>query len=228
MLVLVGVAERSASTGATRVADQAGTTAATTVTTTPTSSAATTVRGSTAAAVVGTSRPIAPSRARIPVARPTPPSRPMVADTRPIAAASTTMPPSTWRRVAPTERSSATSRRRWATSTLKVFQMTKEPTNTETAAKTSRMFVNMPRPSRTAAELSSASSRPVSASDPAGRTAAMSSAAPPRSRRPRRPPRPGRPGRSCRAASGRCSSRTPPSWRRPGCRSRRSPRPRRR
>ena len=99
----------------------------------------------------------------------------VVADTRPIAAASTTMPPSTWRRVAPTERSSATSRRRWATRTLKVFQMTKEPTNTETAAKTSRMFVNMPRPSRTAAELSSASSRPVSASDPAGRTAAMSS-----------------------------------------------------
>ena len=64
--------------------------------------------------------------------------------------ASTRTPASTCRRVAPTARSSATSRRRWATSTLKVFQMTKEPTSTETPANTSSTVVKMPIASRTA------------------------------------------------------------------------------
>ena len=171
----MGVASRRASTGATRVAPYAGATAATTVTTTPTSTAATTVRGSTAADVVGTSMPTAASSSRMPTARPTPASRPSADDTIPTTSASKTIPPSTWRRVAPTARSSAVSRRRWATRTLKVFQMTNEPTSRETAAKTSRMLVKMPRPSRIAAELWSATSAPVSASTPSGSRWAIAS-----------------------------------------------------
>ena len=110
----------------------------------------------------------------MPEASPIPAKRPSTADTRPMTSASRTMPPSTCRRVAPTARSSATSRRRCATSTLKVFQMTKEPTRRETPANTSRMFVNSLSPSRTAADPSSASCLPVSASAPSGSTRATS------------------------------------------------------
>ena len=110
------------------------------------------MRGSTAADVVGTSMPTAASSPRIPTASPTPSSSPSPADTRPTTNASKTIPPSTWRRVAPTARSSAVSRRRCATSTLKVFQMTNDPTSSETAANTSRILVKMPSPSRIAAD----------------------------------------------------------------------------
>ena len=89
---------------------------------------------------------------------------------QPIIPASMRTPASTCRRVAPTARSSATSRRRWATSTLKVFQMTKEPTTTETPAKTSSTVVKMPSESRTASVPSAATCSPVRASTPSGST----------------------------------------------------------
>ena len=136
--------------GATRVAAQAGAMAATMVTSSPTPRATTTVRGSTAGEVVGISTPISSSSERMRAARPTPSSSPIPPATRPMTAASTRIPPRTWRRVAPTARSSATSRRRWATSTLNVFQMTKEPTRTETPAKTSMIVVKIPIESCTA------------------------------------------------------------------------------
>jgi hypothetical protein len=169
----VGVDSRSASIGATRVPVRAGMTAATSVTPTPTTSAATTVRGATTAVVLGTSTPTACSSRRMPAARPTPAPMPRAAETRPRTRASVTTPVTTWRRVAPTARNRATSRRRCASTTLKVFQMTNDPTRSDTAANASRTLVKMPRPSRTALDDSSDTWAEVTASTPEGTAAAM-------------------------------------------------------
>ena len=149
--------------------------AATRVTRTPTSKAATIVRVSMAGEVVGISTPISFNRERIPAARPTPNNRPRPAENVPMSVASSRTPPSTCRRVAPTARSRATSRRRCATRTLKVFQMTKEPTSTEMPANTSSTVVKTPMASRTAAEPSAATWSPVSAWMSSGRIAAIRS-----------------------------------------------------
>ena len=106
---------RSAAIGAIRVARRAGTTLATTVTTTPTSSDTTIVRVAMTEAVAGRSAPIALNRARRRGHEPRPPSSPRIEASRPITSASSTTERSTWRRVAPSIRSSASSRVRWAT-----------------------------------------------------------------------------------------------------------------
>jgi hypothetical protein len=157
------------------VAAKAGAMAATMVTSSPTAMETTTVRTSMAGAVVGTSMPVTLSSDRIPAARPTPRSNPSPPETSPISPASVRTPVSTCLRVAPTARSNPTSRRRCATRTLKVFQMTKDPTSSETPANTSSTVVKMPIESRTAALPSSATWRPVSTSTFSGRTPAMRS-----------------------------------------------------
>ena len=159
--------------GATRVAAHAGSAAATVVTTSPTTNPTTTVRGSIAADVLGTSIPTRPRRERMATASPTPTTMPAAPDTSPMHAASARTPPRICRRVAPTARSNATSRRRCATSTLNVFQMTNEPTKSATPANTSRTVVKIPIASRTAAVPSAATCSPVTASAPSGRTPAM-------------------------------------------------------
>ena len=106
---------RSAAIGAIRVARSAGTTLATTVTTTPTSSETTIVRVAMTDAVAGRSAPIAQNSARRPGTSASPPSSPSSEATKPISAASKTTERRTWRRVAPSIRSSASSRVRWAT-----------------------------------------------------------------------------------------------------------------
>ena len=166
---------RIAATGATLVACRAGSRAASIVTTTPTSSAATMVRGSTCSVVVGTSIPKAASAARRPAATPMPRPRPRPAATSPMTNDSAITENRTWRREAPTARSSASSRVRWATRIENVFQMISAPTSSEIAAKPSRPVVKKLSPSATAALDSATTSADVTASSPPGRTAAMRS-----------------------------------------------------
>jgi CelD/BcsL family acetyltransferase involved in cellulose biosynthesis len=106
---------RSAAIGAIRVARSAGTTLAMTVTTTPTSSEMTIVRIAITDAVAGRSAPIAVNSARRAGTSASPPSSPSSDAVRPMIAASSTTERSTWRRVAPSIRSSASSRVRCAT-----------------------------------------------------------------------------------------------------------------
>ena len=107
------------------------------------------------------------------MASPTPASRPTIPDTRPMSPASSSTPPRTCLLVAPTARSSATSRRRWATSTLKVFQMTNDPTSSATPANTSSTVVKMPKASWTESTAASAACSPVTASTPSGSSSAI-------------------------------------------------------
>ena len=78
------------------------------------------------------------------------PSRPMVS-----ASSSTEL--STWRRVAPSVRSSASSRARWATVIENVLKIRKAPTSTAMNANASRPVVRNVRPSRMSSPALSAS-----------------------------------------------------------------------
>ena len=131
-------ASRIACSGATWLARRAGANAATMVTSAPTPSPTSTVRGASTSPAGGSVLPRSRSSALRPTAAPTPAATPPAAATSPTMAASPSTEPSTWRRVAPSSRSSATSRVRLATSTAKVFQMMNPPTSSATAANTSR------------------------------------------------------------------------------------------
>ena len=65
-----------------------------------------------------------------------PTKKPRIDATSPVTAASTSTDVITWARVAPSARSSASSRVRCATRMLKVLMMRKLPTNSEMKAKT--------------------------------------------------------------------------------------------
>ena len=107
--------------GAIRVARSAGTRLASTVTSTPTTSATTIVRVATTDAVAGRSAPTAFISPRRPGASSSPPSSPSSEAIRPIRPASSTTERSTWRRLAPSVRSSASSRVRCATVIVNVL-----------------------------------------------------------------------------------------------------------
>jgi hypothetical protein len=132
-----GVAECSASTGATRVACQAGTRPAISVTSVPTRSETTIVRSANTVPASGSERPIESNSASSAFASPRPASRPMTEASRPTASASTSTEPSTWRRYAPTIRSRPSSRVRWATVIESVLKIVNAPTRIATPPKIS-------------------------------------------------------------------------------------------
>jgi hypothetical protein len=155
-----------AATGGTRVALRAGTTAASTVMITPTASDTITVRGWNWVAVAGMSAPRNPlSRARRPLAMSRPRPRPTSEATTATISDSSSTEFITWRRLAPRQRSRASSRVRWATMMVKVLKIRNAPTSRDTKAKASRAVPrNRPMVSLIWAAVSSASSWPVSAS----------------------------------------------------------------
>ena len=109
------VLSRSAATGAIFVARRAGIIAASTVASVPTSRLTTIVRVATTIPSVGSSAPTAVNRAFRPSARTMPTPMPAADASRPIVSASSSTAPRTWRRDAPTIRSSPNSFVRWAT-----------------------------------------------------------------------------------------------------------------
>ena len=122
----------------TRVARTAGIRPAITVRTVPSSSGTTTVRVSIGRPASGSARPSALKSELSPLASPTPAARPTSEAKRPIANASSTTERSTWRREAPSVRSVASSRVRWATVIESVLKMTKPPTKSATMPKPTR------------------------------------------------------------------------------------------
>ncbi len=114
-------ASRRAASGAVRAARTAGPRLASSVTTTPTTAAVTTLAVPTTSCDVGMAMPAASIRAMRPVARPMPAAIPAADATIPVASASTVIDRSTWPREAPSARSSADSRVRWATRIEKVL-----------------------------------------------------------------------------------------------------------
>ena len=105
----------SAATGGMRTAPRAGPIADTTVTPTPTASPTSTVRGSNTSDPEGSVTPNPLSSAWSPSAASTPRPRPITEETSPVMAASASTEPNTWRRLAPTIRSRASSRVRCPT-----------------------------------------------------------------------------------------------------------------
>jgi hypothetical protein len=106
---------RMAAIGGTVAARRAGKIADTRVMPVPTSSDDTTAEAGTMIGVSGPANPISRSNALRPMARRIPNPTPTAEATAPTAAASSITEPSTCRRLAPTARSRASSRVRWAT-----------------------------------------------------------------------------------------------------------------
>ena len=151
------VASRSASTGATRVARSAGASAPASVTSVPTSRQTMIVRLSSTRLVVGRSMPSALKSSLMPFAKPSPATMPTIEPMTPIVSASSSTELSTWRREAPSVRSSASSRERCATVIENVLKIRNAPTRTAMNAKASRPVVRKERPSRMSSPSSSAS-----------------------------------------------------------------------
>jgi hypothetical protein len=105
---------RRAAMGAMRLARRAGPTDDSIVTEMPTTKAVVTVALLMTTVPFGISRPTAPRRPRRPKDISTPAARPMAEETAPMMADSSSTERSTWRRLAPTARSMAISRMRWA------------------------------------------------------------------------------------------------------------------
>ncbi len=158
------MSSRIACTGAIREVRRAGSQAAATVTTTPTAYATSTVRGAKRSDCPDRSSPKPPNRVRIPSASSTPRPRPMVDPTRPTTNASSSTDPVTWRLDAPSARSRASSRLRWATRIEKVLTIRNAPTTSEMPAKISRKVCMNPMACRSSEAVSSAASSPVTAS----------------------------------------------------------------
>ena len=150
-------ASRSASTGATRVARSAGASAPASVTSVPTSRQTMIVRRSSTRLVVGRSMPSALKSALIAFAKPRPARMPTTEPIRPIVSASSSTELSTWRRVAPSVRSSASSRERCATVIENVLKIRNAPTSTAMNANASRPVVRKERPWRMSSPSLSAS-----------------------------------------------------------------------
>ena len=134
------------------------------------------VRGSITVLVDGSSKPTVASSARSAGAISSPPRIPITDATKPITSVSTTTELSTWRRDAPSVRSSANSRERWATVTANVLKIRKPPTNTAMPANTSSAIVRKPSESVMSADALSASSWPVRTSARAAQRARRSPA----------------------------------------------------
>ena len=167
------LASRSASTGATRVARTAGASAPASVTSVPTSRHTITVRDSSTRLVVGRSMPSALKSALIAFAKPRPARMPTTEPTMPMVSASSITEVSTWRRVAPSVRSSASSRARWATVIENVLKIRKAPTSTAMNANASRPVVRNVRPWRMSSPSLSASSEAVRTCAVGGRIEAI-------------------------------------------------------
>ena len=150
-------------TGGTRVARSAGSMAATTVSTVPSTSPRITVRGVTTVPVAGRSISIASNSALITRAKPIPASTPTADASSPVTNASVTTEPRIWRRLAPSVRSIANSRVRWATVIEKVLKIRNEATNSETPAKISSAVLRMSMNSPTSSRCDSTFCAPVSA-----------------------------------------------------------------
>ena len=139
-----GSLSRSAATGAIFVARRAGRKPATSVTSVPTSRATIAVRASNTVPDSGSERSSAPNTAFSPAAMPKPAAMPTIDAPSPRASASSSTEPSTWRRAAPTMRSIANSRVRWATVIESVLKIVNAPTRIATPPNTSRTVLMMP------------------------------------------------------------------------------------
>ena len=164
----------SAATGGMRTALRAGPTAATTVTPTPTASPTKTVRGSNTSDPVGSVIPNPRRSASSPSAASTPRPRPIAEETSPTMAASASTERNTWRRLAPTIRSRASSRVRCPTMIENVLKMVNPPTNREMNAKTRRAVEKNESAWLTELVCSFTTVWPVTTSTPGGRALAMS------------------------------------------------------
>ena len=163
----------SAATGGMRTAPRAGPNAATTVTPTPTSSPTTAVRGSKTSDPGGSVIPNPRSSAWSPSAASTPRPRPITEETSPVTAASPRTDRNTWRRLAPTMRSRASSRVRCPTMIENVLKMVNAPTNREMNAKTSSAVEKKDSAWSTEFVLSFTTVWPVTTCTPGGTTLAM-------------------------------------------------------
>ncbi len=112
---------RMAATGGTREAWRAGASADSTVTTMPTRRAITTVRGWITNPPPGRAIPNESRAARSAMASPAPTATPISEATAPMIRASTSTARTTWLRVEPMARISASSRARWAMTIWKVL-----------------------------------------------------------------------------------------------------------
>ncbi len=163
----------TATTGAIRTARRAGLMAETIVTPTPTTRQTMTVRASNTRGPDGSVTPKPLSSFSSPMAASTPRPRPISDDTSPTISASPRTERNTWRRLAPTMRSSASSRVRWPTMMEKVLRMVKPPTNSAMKAKTSNAVLRKPRAWPMALVASLTTVWPVTTSALCGRTRAM-------------------------------------------------------
>ena len=161
---------RSAATGGTCVARMAGSRPLTSVTSVPMSSDTTIVRVSTTLPADGRSAPIALNSARRPGASARPANSPTIEPSAPMTRPSASTCPITWRRDAPSVRSSANSRMRCATVIENVLKMMNAPTNSEIAAKASSAVRRKLSSSRMSREFLSAFSLPVRTATVAGET----------------------------------------------------------
>ena len=125
---------RTAAIGGTRVARRAGTIVASTVIPVPSASETRTVRSANTIPASGSSPPIALSS----LASPNPANSPMTEASNPITKPSITTERMTCLREAPSVRSVANSRVRWATVIDRVLKITNAPTNSAIAPKPSR------------------------------------------------------------------------------------------
>ncbi len=116
----------------------------TTVTPTPTTRQTMTVRASKTSGPEGNVRPNPLSSASSPIAASTPRPSPMTDDTSPTMNASRSTERKTCLRLAPTMRSSASSRVRCPTMMENVFTMVNAPTNSAMNAKTSSAVLRKP------------------------------------------------------------------------------------
>ena len=162
-----------AAIGGTRTARRAGLMAEVTVTPTPTTSATTTVRASNTSGPDGSVKPNALSNASSPRAASTPRPVPMSEETTPTMAASPSTERKTWRRLAPTTRSMASSRARCPTVMEKVLKMVKAPTNSEIKANTSKAVEKNERAWSMELVCSLTTVWPVTTSAPGGKDRAM-------------------------------------------------------
>ncbi len=110
---------------------------------------------------VGSPKPISSNSALTSATNPNPPAIPSTEASRPTSAASTRTAISTWREEAPSVRSIANSRARWATVIENVLKIRKAPTKTAIPAKTNSAVLRNPNPSWMSPASSAAVSAPV-------------------------------------------------------------------
>ena len=158
----------TAATGAMRTARRAGLMAETSVTPTPTTRQTMTVRASNTSGPDGRVTPNPLRSVSSPRAASTPSPRPISDDTSPTMAASPRTDRNTWRRLAPTMRSSASSRVRCPTVMENVFRMVKPPTKSAMKAKTSSAVLKKPSAWLMALVASLTTVWPVTTSTPGG------------------------------------------------------------